>query len=58
MATSRKLYVEIAESIKAQVEATPDQQVTIFAVASRVADALKRNNPSFDCGRFYAACGL
>lgn len=54
---TRKDYVLIAGAIADRMrDADHTQTLTIDAVASRIADALQRDNPRFDRGRFMAAC--
>ena len=55
MAASRKLYREIAESIRTNMLGlTPTQAKGAAIIARAVADDLRRDNPNFPpCARFH-----
>lgn len=60
---NRKDYELIAEAIKEEVLrwgglTTVAEVQMASAIASRIADALKRDNPRFDKARFMRACGF
>lgn len=59
MAASRKLYREIAESIRTNmIGMTPMQAKGAAYIARAVASDLKRDNYNFRYDTFYAAAGL
>jgi hypothetical protein len=59
MAASRKLYVELAQTIKYQVQyATPEQVETIRTLVVDLCGDLKRDNTAFNRDKFMTACGL
>jgi hypothetical protein len=59
MAASRKLYREIADSIRMNlVGLTPKQTEGAAIIARAVASDLKRDNYNFNYGTFYEAAGL
>ena len=56
---SRKLYREIAESIRTNlIGLTPKQTEGAALIARAVASDLKRDNYNFNYGTFYEAAGL
>lgn len=59
MAASRKLYREIAESIRTNmIGMTPKQAEGAAYIARAVASDLKRDNYNFRYDTFYTAAGL
>lgn len=62
MSASRKLYVELAATIRRHVDvATIHQPADLDPIRPLVYDLaadLKQDNPSFDRLRFLTACGL
>lgn len=61
---TKKDYELIASAIKQQWVATVkacgkgERSIQVHHTASRIADALAQDNPSFDRNRFLAACGV
>jgi len=66
MAMTRKHYREVAEIIRAEREAagffTEDMMsavlVSTFVMAGKLAVMFAHDNPYFDRGRFFEACGF
>jgi len=61
MSFSRKHYIAIAESFKAQTANVPDGTAvwhTLFDLARDMADYFQQDNPRFQRDRFMSACGF
>lgn len=61
MAASRKLYVEVAKALNAQLIIAklfgPVSYAAVADTVSVIAEEFKKDNPAFDIKRFNAACG-
>jgi len=55
---TRKDYVLIAATIKAQTEELDAHLDTLYRTACKLAVALASDNPRFDMQRFIKACGF
>lgn len=58
---TRKDYVLIAEAVKETTflaDGSQDYKMALAEVAMELANALSRDNPRFDRGRFLRACGV
>lgn len=60
MAASRKLYVELATTIRRHVESSTTHQAddAIRALVGDLCGDLKQDNMSFNRDKFMTACGL
>jgi hypothetical protein len=59
--TSRKLYRALADDVNAALAAMQDNKEGregVAALARRMSDTLRYDNPRFRYDKFYEACGL